>query len=47
MRTYAHLLQYLVELILEWEILGQSCRENQHTHFKFSHIFPKIVAFMR
>jgi hypothetical protein len=45
MKTYVHLIR-LFELILEWEILGQICRENQHTHFKFNHLFPKTVPFM-
>ena len=28
-------------------VSGQSCRENENTHFVLSNIFPKTVPFMR
>jgi hypothetical protein len=28
------------------DVSDKSCRENQHKHFMFNNVFPKIVLFM-
>jgi hypothetical protein len=44
MKTFSHLLQYLVEFSLEWEISDKSCIEHHNTYFTFSNFFSENHA---
>ena len=44
MKTFSHLLQYLVEFSLEWEVLDKSRIEHQNTYFIFSNFFSENRA---
>jgi hypothetical protein len=45
MKTYVHLLQYLAELFLEWEIFQLEVVEEIKTHFMLNNVFTKIMPF--
>ena len=46
MKADVHLLYYLDEFSLQWEMFHTKLQENQNTHFVSCNFFPKIVPFM-
>jgi hypothetical protein len=42
MKIHVHLLLYLHEFFLEWEMFQICCSENQNKYFMFNNLFSRI-----